>query len=520
MPKERKEKKALEKINLEHAGFSAKSHLKYLNNVYLALNSIFSRLTQSQDKKNNENIYMVIFQYLNNSFFPIHNDDFFGSFNMVMRFVSERGDFAFKIKHYVDSWQLKILMLCVYNQESLEELIKKSNYTKRLATANQELSSNQELSFQDCKNLKNTYLKSSKLLEGIVLIPNYEALDQNMAITQIMKGLQPADLHEILYVAIFLFLKNHIISDLALNLKKNESGTLVLPDPEQLEETKKTRIRSLNPRNMREEKEFKAKLKEIEKILVENQIINDIRNIDEYSEHENNLIEFLSLVINEKIEDPNDYQACLLFKIFIEDLSLPEQKETRGKIMRGEIEIEYLKKYIELLLANKICPSQPWETFTLFSTPNRKFKIVLFEKIQNLNSYFPNTENTTTDQFHQEFLSLFHTPTEEVKEPETEMKTNKQHHLTQNQAQEILLQYAQFSHRKTTNKIKVFAALADNLISFIHEGQGNLLITKSRAPLSTDPNKENEVIKQILSASPDTTESDSIENRDAWRPTR
>lgn len=520
MPKERKEENTLEETPLMRAGSSAARDLEYLNNVYLALNSIFPTLTQSQDKKNNENIYMVIFQYLNNSFFPIHNDDFFGSFNMVMRFVSERGDFAFKIKHYVDSWQLKILMLCVYNQESVEELIKKSNYTKRLATANQELSSNQELSFQDCKNLKGTYLKSSELLNGIVLIPNYEALDQNMAITQIMKGLQPADLHEILYVAIFLFLKNHIISDLALNLKKNESGTLVLPDPEQLEETKKTRIRSLNPRNMREEKEFKAKLKEIEKILVENQIINDIRNIDEYTVHENKLIGFLSYIINVKINKPNSEQAHLLFKIFIEDLSLPEQKETRGKIIRGEIEIEYLKRYFHWLLDNKICPSQPWKTFTLFSTPNRKFKIVLFEKIQNLNSYFPNTENTTTDQFHQKFLSLFHTPTEEVQAPETEMKTTKQHHLTQNQAQEILLQYAQYAHRKKTNKTKVFAKLAEKLFAYIVRGEGDLQIIRSRGPFSTDPHEENIAIGEILSASPVTTESDSIENRDIWRPTR
>lgn len=518
MPKKRR--KSFKKNITREFDTDVNENLKYLHGVYQMISLIFPKSTQSQDEKNNENIYRIIFQFFNNTFFPINNDDFFGSFNMVMRFVSEKSEFAFKIKHYIDSWQLKILMLCVYNQESVEELIKKSNYTKRLATANQEFSSNQELSFQECKKLNNTYLKSHELLKGFVIIPKYEALNSYMAITEIMTGLQPASIGEILQVAIFMFFKNYIIDDLALNLKKNESGTLVLPDPEQLEEIKKTNIRSLNPRNIEEEKEFNAKLYKIEEILKNNQIIYDIRNINKYSENENNLIRFLSFIINEKIAHPNGYRACLLFKIFIEDISLHEQKEIRSRIIRGEIKAKTLEEYADWLLNNKFFPSKPWEDFIIFSRSELQLKSCLDEKIQNIKTIFSSIENPRVDQFSQGLLFLFDTQTEEAEAPETDIKTTNQPRLTFNQALDILLQYAQFAHRKKTNKINTFKTLADNLINFILTGQGNLLITKSLSPLSTNPDNENTTISQILPTSLDTTESDSIENTEGWRPKR
>ena len=515
MPKERK-KEVLKTVSLELAGLSASQHLIYLHNLYQMINSILPMLTQSRDEKNIQNISLIIFQFLNYSFSPIHENDFFGCYNMVMRFASEKGHFALRIKHYIDSWELKILTLCVCNQRSIRDLRERSNETRMF------LSSVKTRSFLECKGLQNTYVKSSELLNGLVIIPGYFALGPYMAISQIMKGLQPAHINEILYVAVFLFLKNHIIDDLALNLKKNENGELVLPDPEQLEEIKKTdmKITKLMPRNIMEEKEFISKLGKIREILAKNQLIDDVRQANEYPNNTNDLIRFLSRIIIEKINNPTENQASYFFKTFIEDLSHAEQKEIRGKIIKGKITIENLEKYKSWLSCYEISPLKPWNTFALLTSSEQKIKICLLNTIQEINNLFLRAKNPPIDPFSQIFFHFDENQPEDFKTPQTQMKTTKQNHLTQQQSQEILLQYAQYAYNKKTRKEEVLTQLIKGLLIYIDTGQGNLLIEESKMPFSTKPDKENAIIGQMLTRQSDTPEDNSSQNREIWRPKR
>ena len=522
MPKKRKEEKYVEEKPLELAGICARRHLDYLKKVYQMVVLIFTELTQSRDEKNIKNISLIIFQFFNNTFFPIHNDDFFGCYNMVMRFANEKGHFALRIKHYIDSWELKILTLCVCNQRSIRDLKGISDKTRVF------LSSEKTRSFLECKDLQNTYVKSSELLNGLVIIPGYFALSPYMAISQIMKGLQPAHINEILYVAIFLFLKNHIIEDLALNLKKNENGELVLPDPEQLEEINKTdmKITILISRNAIEEKEFKSKLRMIKKIISGYQLIDDVRQENEYPNHTNDLIRFLSHIIIEKISIPNDARACLFFKIFIKDLSNAEQKKIRGKIISGEITIESLEKYKSWLLRYEISPLKPWDTFDLLTSSEKQIKIRLLNTMQDINNRFLRAKNQPIDPFSQIRFHYNGRQTDDFKTPQTDMKTTKHNYLTRQQAQEILLQYAKYAHKKSTLRVRVLDQLIERLIKYIDTGKGNLLIEGSKKPFSTKPDKENAIIKQILTRQAQTRQQDnppkdnSDKGREIWQPKR